>query len=99
AVDAFRVVCAIDPLSRRRLRGGLAAISAGRRNRRPVFPSGDPALPYHRGAGDVAVATRAVLTRLVAADAWAIARHSRTNTPVDNAHRDASLPAGKGSER
>ena len=53
ALDAFRVVRAGDPLSRRRHRRGLAAIRPRRADRRPVLRARHRALPLRRGAGDV----------------------------------------------
>ena len=51
AVDAFRVVRAGDPLSRRRDRRGLAAIPGGRRHRRPVFDTVAGSIPLRAEFG------------------------------------------------
>ena len=53
AIHAFRVVRAVDPLSRRRHRRGLAAIPPGRGHRWPVLVARDPALPLDGGSGDI----------------------------------------------
>ena len=53
ALDAFRAVCAVDPLSRRGHRRGLAAISSGRGDRRLVLRPRHRTLPQCHRAGDV----------------------------------------------
>ncbi len=52
AVDAFRVVRAVDPLSRRRLRGGLAAVSLCRRRRRFILHARYPEVSVDRRRAD-----------------------------------------------
>ena len=51
AVDAFRVVRAGDPLSRRRHRRGVAAVPPGGGDRRPVPRPRDMAVSLQHGAG------------------------------------------------
>ena len=59
AIDAFRVIRPIDPLSRRGDRCSVAAVSFRCRRRRLVLVACRPALPLHGRAGHIASRLRA----------------------------------------